>query len=298
MEIFEKLKFGVIFSLILFVMACSAVSGLPLQEKYSVTNITEEIKNDSTSTIIPIMGEMVLIPAGTFQMGCDPKHNGGMECKFTELPLHTVYLDTYSIGKYEITNEQFAQCVLAGICKNNFWEDISPSKYPVNKVSWEQADAFCTWIGMRLPTEAEWEKAARGNSDTRAFPWGDQSPDCTLANYTETCVGEEVEVGSYPAGSSPYGVMDMAGNVEEWVNDWVIIMEAQIMRFNDKSFKNYYSYSPTNNPQGISSGITQFKGVRGGSYYRGDSRVAARSDAFFMGISYPIGFRCAESSGS
>jgi formylglycine-generating enzyme required for sulfatase activity len=293
----EKIKYGVIISLVEFVMACSIVSGLPLQENNSETNITEGINNDSTSTIIPIMGEMVLIPAGTFQMGCDPKHNGGMECKFTELPLHKVYLDAYSIGKYEITNEQFAQCVSAGICKTNFMVDYSPANFPVESVSWEQADTYCTWIGMRLPTEAEWEKAARGNSDTRAFPWGDQSPDCTLANYTEICTGETVEVGGYPAGSSPYGVMDMAGNVEEWVNDWVIIMEVQIMRYNDKNFLNYYSYSPTNNPQGISSGITQFKGVRGGSYYRGDSRVAARSDEHFTSISGPIGFRCAESLG-
>ena len=277
-----------------FAMACSIVSGLPLPGYSANTKIVNETQIDNPATIFPITGEMVLIPAGTFQMGCDPEHNGGKECNFEELPLHTVYLDAYSIGKYEVTNEQFSQCVTAGICKEYFPGAITPAKYPANNVTWIQADAYCTWIGRRLPTEAEWEKAARGSSDTRAFPWGDQSPDCTLANFTETCVGETVEVGNYPAGASPYGVMDMAGNVEEWVNDWVKI-DPPVIQLTHPEFQNYYSYSPASDPRGVSSSQTQDKGLRGGNYLYGQVRVAARWGGFYL-VSYKqIGFRCAVS---
>jgi formylglycine-generating enzyme required for sulfatase activity len=293
----RKQRIGILIILATVVMACSIGSGLPQPGNISIKKIIEETQIDNPATIFPITGEMVLIPAGTFQMGCDPEHNGGKECDFEELPLHMVYLDTYSIGKYEVTNEQFSQCVKAGFCKTPRGGAVMPAKYPANSKTWIQADAFCTWIGMRLPTEAEWEKAARGNSDTRAFPWGDQSPDCTLANYTETCVGETVEVGRYPAGASPYGVMDMAGNVEEWVNDWVNILLPG-MQLTHPDFQNYYSYSPASNPRGVSSSQTQDKGLRGGNYLYGQVRVAARWRENYM-ISYDqIGFRCAESSGS
>ena len=177
-------------------------------------------------------------------MGCDPENNGGYECSPNELPLHTVYLDAYYIDKYEVTDAQYAQCVAAEACmastpdsSNIYSHDNSQnfSDLPATLVNWYQARNYCSWVGKRLPTEAEWEKAARGGSDTRAFPWGNQSPDCTLANFNR-CIDTTSPIGNYPSGASPFGIMDMAGNVWEWANDWWD--------------GNYYDDSPGENPPG------------------------------------------------
>ena len=241
----------------------------------------------------PIDGaEMVYVPAGEFIMGSD-------EGSSDEQPVHTVYLGAFCIDKYEVTNAQFAQFlneqgnqVEGGVTWLDLEDDYCLIKqmggeyqpksgykdHPVVTVSWYGARAYCQWAGKRLPTEAEWEKACRG-TDGRTYPWGEVI-DCDHAQYGK-CGGETVPVRSKPKGASPYGTLDMAGNVEEWVADWYDT--------------DYCSQSPGRNPPGPNSGT--FRVLRGGSWLLGwFAGCASRlrddpGDRWFH-----VGFRCARDS--
>ncbi|MER3423189.1 MAG: formylglycine-generating enzyme family protein, partial [Nitrospiraceae bacterium] len=218
-------------------------------------NITAETSASLPQEITGKDGSpMVLVPAGSFPMGV-PKgdRDGGRD----EYPRHEIFLGAYYIDKYEVTNGRYLEFVKATghrIPQNpkspsrTLWKgDQIPESIadrPVINVDWYDADAYCRWAGKRLPTEAEWEKAARGTDDRR-FPWGNTEPTHKHLNYNQQWQGEKtlMPVGSYEAGKSPYGAYDMAGNVWEWVADWYDPL--------------YYEKSPAKNPKGPESGTAK-----------------------------------------
>ena len=167
----------------------------------------------------PVEFDWVTVRAGVFLMGSDKEKD-----KFAyddELPQHQVNLPVFRIARVPVTNAQYEKFVDAtGYATPDHWQHgrIPPGKenHPVVYVSWHDARAFCQWAGVRLPTEAEWEKAARG-TDGRIYPWGNEPPDENRCNFNKN-VGDTTPVGKYPKGASPYGVLDMAGNVWEWTS--------------------------------------------------------------------------------
>jgi len=240
---------------------------------------------------------VILVPSGEFMMGGKAEdtlaacQEFGLSCSlywFTnEEPPHTVYLDTFWIDQTEVTNAMYAKCVQAGKCnppsetksyaRDTYYGDPQFDNYPVTYVSWNDANTYCSWTGRRLPTEAEWEKAARGE-DARAYPWGNDPPNTGLLNYKHA-LPDTTAVGTFPKGVSPYGVLDMAGNVWEWVADWYS--------------ETYYAISPASNPPGPESGTERV--LRGGAF--GSQVFNVRST--FRLVSEPaethpwFGFRCA-----
>ena len=229
--------------------------------------------------------QMVLVPAGGFIMGS----NDG-----DRYPIHQVYLDDFYIDKYEVTNVLYEACVETGICnspkredsftRSNYYGNADFNNYPVINVDWQMANTYCEWRGMRLPSEAEWEKAARG-TDGRLYPW-DDNVNCSYANgaFSDStyCIGDTLPVGSYADGVSPYGIYDMIGNVQEWVNS-------------------LYKPYPYNMNDGREEPINAGRRVlRGGSYSNSDSdfgslgtfsRNKAHPNSYFL----DTGFRCAKS---
>jgi formylglycine-generating enzyme required for sulfatase activity len=259
----------------------------------------------------PLIGTMVTVPAGEFWMGCDPTVDNCLLAR--EQPLHRVYLDAYEIDKYEVTNMEYRACVEANVCnpprrfdapqRSSYFGNPTYDYYPVMYVSKFDGDAYCGWLGKRLPTEAEWEKAARGPIDTRPWPWGLDGVSCSWSNYYSGCRLGATRVGSYYRSASPYGAYDMAGNLFEWVSD----------KFNI----HYYSVSPYANPTGpelshmegddgpIRSSLYYFT-IRGGSSYDNwwYARVTHRhwghhgdrpngDSPYFR--SFRVGIRCARS---
>ncbi|NDJ51815.1 MAG: SUMF1/EgtB/PvdO family nonheme iron enzyme [Chloroflexi bacterium] len=240
--------------------------------------------------------EMVLIPAGEFVRGSE-------EGFPDEVPVNTVYIDAFYIDLTEVTNRQYQDCVEAGVCepprrfdcclefgigeRPDYYGNPEFDDYPVIHIDWYDARTFCEWRGGRLATEAEWEKASRG-TDGRMYPWGNEPAAPHLLNYTWLANEHQGQplyntspVGSYPDGASPYGVLDLAGNVYEWVYDVYA--------------PDYYSYTPYENPTGPEEG--SYRVTRGGSFYNQAfrNRSANRNHAWIPASSthFDGGARCA-----
>ncbi|MBK8619485.1 MAG: SUMF1/EgtB/PvdO family nonheme iron enzyme [Anaerolineales bacterium] len=246
---------------------------------------TVTIESPNTSTTIVLSTEitdakgvsMVLVPAGEFIMG---SNNGN---SIDEQPAHQVYLDAFYIDKYEVTNAQYKVCVSLGSCKplsnEVYYKTPKYSDHPVTYVDWYAAGAFCAWREARLPTEAEWEKAASNGKEAN-YPWGN-AIDCSFANYrgaNKYCVGDNTPVGSYENGKSIYGVYDMVGNVMEWVSS----------KFAD------YPYIAEDGREDLESDNPRI--IRGGSWNSKESVIHITSRAWMPPSSaeFDFGFRCAK----
>ena len=222
---------------------------------------------------------LLYVPAGAFTMGAEDGYSD-------ERPVHQVTVSAFWVDQTEVTTGMYAQCEAAGACrrparKNSnvidlYYGSERTSSYPVIFIAWQDAVDYCTWVGRRLPMEAEWEKAARGD-DARPYPWGITPPDGTLLTF-DRLTPDPVATGSHPLGASPYGALDMAGNVMEWTADWY-----------DEA---YYSISPAVDPVGPETGTHRV--VRGGSWAYNTMGVRS-AHRFIQAPEEPrfdLGFRC------
>lgn len=250
-------------------------------------NVSKNNDNEKASESVSngrYSGEMIWIPPGSFLMGNSGRGNDVVYLNSDELPLHTVYLSGYYIGKYEVTRGEYRKFVNAGgyttrsywsdagwkwkgdHTQPHFWEETvnwgtPPGKFnqtdnhPVIGVTYYEGEAFCNWAGGHLPTEAQWERAARWDATTghaNIYPWGDIWDEQKSNHWTDTVyLGYQTSpVGSYPSGVSPSGCQDMAGNVWEWCLDWYE--------------SDYYAHSPKIDPQGPTNGV--YRIIRGGGW--------------------------------
>lgn len=217
---------------------------------------------------------LAFVPEGGFEMG---------EAGGTDNPLHSVELSSYWIQQGEVTNRQYGLCVSSGACEPPLdpkralgVDEPTQATAPVAGVSWEQANAYCSWIQGNLPTEAQWEKAARG-PESWMYPWGDAEPSCDLLNF-DNCVGFPTEAGRYLDGRSHYGLFDMAGNVFEWTFDWYDA--------------GYYPASPAADPTGPESGT--LRTFRSSAYYSfmNEAKLFRRLSMQPEKFRDDLGFRC------
>ena len=284
------------FQLMVIVLLCVGCGSTQQEELITTPVIVEPTETSSPQLPSFIEDEfgvpMIKIPAGEFFMGSD---------RVDDAFPHTVYLDDYYIDQFEVTNALFAEFL------NEFGNQLDHKKYwvdefsdvaivfqedgdfkvdpgfedhPIVEVTWYGANAFCEWRGGKLPTEAQWEKAARGSEGLSPFPWG-KGISCEQANYDVCGLRASLPVNSNPEGVSPYGVYNMAGNVGEWTADWY--------------GGTYYEESPYENPQGPEEPSPAKKSSRGGSWFSTSNflRVYHRNHEFSPTDSFSnVGFRC------
>jgi formylglycine-generating enzyme required for sulfatase activity len=271
----------------LFLVSCSLAPNettIPSTPTLAPTEITipQTSTFDIGSTMVSDRDGMklVFVPAGEFIMGSETRDD--------EMPIHKVSLDAFWIDQTEVTNAMYAKCVADGACEeptskesrthSDYYDNPEFDNYPVIYVEWNMAKAYCEWVDRRLPTEAEWEKAARGD-DGRTYPWGSESPNENLLNYAAN-IGDTTEVGRYSNGKSVYGTLDMAGNVYEWVG----------------SLYQPYPYNAEDGREDLDS--KRGRVYRGGSWNDSDDVVRSANRADFGPTGYSldiIGFRCARS---
>ena len=229
--------------------------------------------------------DMVYVSSGYSMMGAE---YGDLTVPMNAKPNHLVYLNAFFIDTHEVTNEDYAVCVAAGVCREpqdadsktrqGYFSNKTFAKFPVVNVTWQDAADYCEFVEKRLPTEAEWERAARGMADDRRYPWGNGSPNMSHMN-TSLIPGDTEMVNIYTGGLSPYGAADMVGNVSEWTADWY-----------DEA---WYLKSERVDPQGPVSGTE--KVIRGGSFETpiNELHAASRSGMDPESYNYAVGFRCA-----
>jgi formylglycine-generating enzyme required for sulfatase activity len=221
-------------------------------------------------------GPMVAVAAGAFLRGCDPETS---HCLEGTTPQRSITLSAFSIDEHEVTQGEYQECVAAGACRvpASHYDPLARARFPVVEVTWDDAVAYCASVQKRLPSEAEWEKAARGG-DGRTYPWGQAGPDCARASFDQ-CTAAPVQVGSHTGDASPFGATEMAGNVAEWVADYYSAT--------------YYGFEPDHDPPGPTIGDKRV--VRGGDY----ESVLEFLRTFDRDFATPgttkdyLGFRCA-----